>query len=125
MDFEPIRVSGPYQRRPERPEDHALGMLAIEWLKALPRRHRPEALALHFPRICNRFALLWPDPALTEAYFESLLVDRRGDRRGFPREVLTDLLRLNEYFVQQQSGGAYRSLVDGVSSDRWAGRGRV
>ncbi|MCU0775101.1 MAG: hypothetical protein MUC74_11550 [Ideonella sp.] len=120
-----MRPPGPHLRSPLRPEDETLSRPAIEWLKALPRRHRPEALARQYPRICNKFALVWPDPALTEAYFDALLVDRRGGRRGFPRDVLTDILQLNEYFVQQQSGGAYRSLVDGVSQDSWAGSGRL
>jgi hypothetical protein len=116
---------GPHLRCPPRPEDETLNRQAIEWLTALPRRHRPDVLARQYPRICNKFALVWPDPALTEAYFDAVLVDRRGGRRGFPRDVLSDILQLNEYFIQLQSGGAYRSLVGGVSHDSWAGSGRL
>lgn len=118
-DFAPV-APGPHLRTPMRPEDLVLSPAGDAWLLSLSRRVRPLELARQFPRIVNRFALVWPDPVLTEAYFDSLLVDRRGGRRGFPREVLTDILRMHEYFVQRQSGGQYRGLVDSVRRDAWA-----
>jgi hypothetical protein len=124
QDFRPITPPGPHLRGPQRAEDQELTSVAVAWLKSLPRRHQPAELVRQYPRIVNKFALMWPDPALTEAYFDSLLVDRRGGRRGFPRPVLSDILQLNEYFIQQQSGGKYRSLIDGVAQDDWAGSGR-
>lgn len=125
QDFKAFVPPGPHLREPERPDDRVLTSVAVAWVRALPRRHQPAQLIRQYPRIVNKFALVWPDPALTEAYFDSLMVDRRGGRRGFPRDVLTDILQLNEYFIQQQSGGKYRSLVDGVSKDDWAGSGRL
>ena len=35
-----------------------------------------------------------PDGALTERLFEDLLIDKRGGRQGFPREVAAELMRL-------------------------------
>lgn len=84
-------------RAPLRPQDLALTELARAWMDALPAKVRPAALAAQYPRVVNRVALCWRDPALTRQVFDSLLVDRRGRRRGFPAAVRDELLALRAH----------------------------
>ena len=58
-----------------------------KWLDALPRRVRPHSLCESYPRIANLIAAMWGDAKGLKAYFEELLIDRRGNRRGFTPEV--------------------------------------
>jgi hypothetical protein len=83
-------------RSPPRPQDLVLSSVAREWVEGLPARARPTALAAQFPRIANRLALCWRDPALTLQVLDQFLVDRRGDRQGFPAAVREDLIALRD-----------------------------
>ena len=69
----------------------------IRWMAGLPRDVQPLALGDAFPRIANMLAQLWPNAGAFRDYLSELLVDRRGGRKGFPVEVLTDLHRLRAY----------------------------
>jgi hypothetical protein len=40
----------------------------------------------------------WNDRIACPAYFDELLVDRRGGRQGFPPAVRRDLLKLRDYW---------------------------
>ena len=68
-----------------------------KWLDALPRRVRPHSLCESYPRIANLIAAMWGDAEGLKAYFEELLIDRRGNRRGFTPEVANDLRALQLY----------------------------
>ena len=68
-----------------------------KWLDALPRRVRPHSLCESYPRIANLIAAMWGDAEGLMAYFEELLIDRRGNRRGFTSEVANDLRALQLY----------------------------
>ncbi len=81
-------------RAPRRHRDDSLSPAALDWLARLPDDFRPHALAERFPRIANRFALLWRDPGLIEQYLDELLLPKRPDRQGFPPEVTVDLQSL-------------------------------
>lgn len=81
-------------RAPQRHRDEVLSTAAVTWLARLPEEFRPDALATRYPRIANRFALLWRDPGLIEQYIDELLVPTRPDRQGFPADVTTDLQSL-------------------------------
>ncbi|HWH84552.1 MAG TPA: hypothetical protein VNU71_20165 [Burkholderiaceae bacterium] len=81
-------------RAPLRHRDEALSTDALDWLAEMPDDFRPEALAEQFPRIANRFALLWRDPGLVEHYLDELLMPARPGRQGFPPEVTVDLQSL-------------------------------
>lgn len=70
---------------------------ALAWFAALPLPMQPHELCMRYPRIANRFALVWPDGELTALYFGSLLQDNRGGRRGFPTSVADELLALRSY----------------------------
>jgi len=43
-------------------------------------------------------ARMWRDTPRLHSYLDSLLVDRRGGRLGFPNEVQCELLALRDYF---------------------------
>jgi hypothetical protein len=70
------------------------------WLDALPREIRPGALVQQFPRLANLFAGNWGNPNDCVDFISSLLVDRRGGRRGFPGDVLEDIQNLRLYYAR-------------------------
>jgi hypothetical protein len=84
-------------REPQRPMDTALSSMAQDWLQTLPRPIRPAELCTAYPRVANRLALCWNDPALTERLLDDLLIGRRGKRKGFPKAVADELLRLRRF----------------------------
>jgi hypothetical protein len=76
----------------------ALSAEAVFWLNELPETVRPMKTCARFPRIVNKFVSLWAKPADCSGFFEELLLDRRGDRQGFPAEVAFELAALKNYF---------------------------
>jgi hypothetical protein len=72
----------------------------VAWLEELPHTVRPNALASRFPRIANSIADLWRRVARCEEYLDSLVVDHRGDRKGFPPEVAQELATLRSYYAE-------------------------
>ena len=82
------------------------------WLDTLPMSVRPTALAANYPRIANRLALLWKQPRQCDVYFESLLVDERGGRQGFPQSVALELVTLKTH---------YQTVVFPVNRTVWDG----
>jgi hypothetical protein len=89
-------------RRAPRGSDNALTGTARLWLRRLPPRRRPLRLCEHHPRVANRLAWCWSDPALAAQALEDLRVDRRGGRRGFAPEIVRELQRLAEFNDQQR-----------------------
>jgi hypothetical protein len=77
-----------------------------KWLDALPHRVQPHALCELYPRIANLIAAMWDDREGLRAYFDELLVDRRGGRRGFPHDVARDLRVVRDYHAVHNSGSA-------------------
>ena len=70
-----------------------------KWLEGLPRRVQPHVLCDYYPRIANSLAAMWQDTESLRTYFDGLLVDRRGSRKGFPPDVLNDLRVLRYYLA--------------------------
>ncbi len=68
------------------------------WIASLPEAVRPTALARRYPRIANLIAAVWSNADFFHTYMESLLTDRRGNRRGFPPDVLDDLVSLERHY---------------------------
>jgi hypothetical protein len=68
------------------------------WATALPVETQPRALLLRFPRIANLIAAMWPDANSLRRYMDELLVDTRGNRQGFPVDVLRELFALRAYY---------------------------
>lgn len=90
------------QVRKARPADYLLP-ISERWVEHLPNDIVPVALATQFPRIVNLVAMQWEDRRACPAYFEELLMDRRGGRRGFPAEVRRDLSRLRNYWYSRDT----------------------
>jgi hypothetical protein len=59
--------------------------------------------AARFPHIIEGLKALWGDRAECQAYLDSLLVDVRGNRQGFPMPILLELMELNELFQKQSA----------------------
>ena len=55
------------------------------------------ALIRQFARIANLIAATWSNREYFETYMESLLTDQRGNRQGFPPDVLAELSALEVY----------------------------
>jgi hypothetical protein len=66
----------------------------MQWVVRLPVDLRPTALR-DFPHVLNKLAELWSDDEACGTYLESLLLDDRGGRQGFPPAALSELIALN------------------------------
>ena len=64
------------------------------WYESLPTNLKPAGLMASYARIANVIAATWTDPKALAVYMDSLLTDRRGNRRGFPADVLRELMAL-------------------------------
>ncbi len=84
-------------RRKANPCEELLTTTA-RWYASLPLDVQPEVLRARFPRIANGLAAAWHDRDTTTRYFDDLLTDRRGGRRGFPAEVLEELHTLQTFY---------------------------
>lgn len=71
---------------------------AIELLEGLPPALRLVGLRGQFPRVLNRIARAWPDPLAFAALMDSLMIDERGNREGFPFEVVKEVTELRRYY---------------------------
>lgn len=78
----------------------------LAWMARLPRDAQPRALARRYVRIANRLAAIWKSGHLVEAYLDDLLVDRRGNREGFPSEITAELKTLARFHHARQQAGA-------------------
>ena len=86
--------------RKRRAAEPANGLLrpTMNWASTLPPDVQPSALLAKFPRIGNLIAALWRDPNSLRRYVDDLLVDKRGNRQGFPVDVLSELFALRAYY---------------------------
>lgn len=71
----------------------------VRWLAGLPEDSRPIELARNCPRVANALAQLWQRVPRCEEYLDSLVVDDRGGRKGFPFDVAMELTRLRRYYA--------------------------
>jgi hypothetical protein len=76
----------------------ALAPAAVQWLASLPSNVRPKLLPIESARIANAFARKWANVDICLAYFDDLLIDRRGNRRGFPIGIILEIAALKDYF---------------------------
>ena len=63
----------------------------LRWVASLPSEIRPVALLRQYPRIANLIAATWADSRALDTYMRSLMTDERGNRQGFPADVLREL----------------------------------
>lgn len=85
------------RRRPADARDVRLTPLAIGWLDRLPPEVRPLDLPRAYPRLANQLAEAWNDVDGCLAMLGDLVVDQRGDRRGFPSRVALELVALRDH----------------------------
>jgi len=71
------------------------------WLASIEPDVRPRVLQETFPRILNQMAALWERPAQMDRYFADLLLDVRGNRHGFPLQVILELSALKEKLLDE------------------------
>ena len=90
-------------RHPIDPSDNALHQRTMKWLVTLPVDIRPIATGRRYPRIVNRISDLWSQCEYTRLHFQSLLIDRRKGRKGFPPEVKAELEALQRYYFEHIS----------------------
>jgi hypothetical protein len=84
--------------RGKKPGEDKLSDAAQKWLAALPDEIKPKNLAEQYPRICNHFARVWRQHEEVDSYFNELVQDSRGDRKGFAFSVMTDISTLRDYY---------------------------
>jgi hypothetical protein len=86
----------------------ATGLLrpTAQWAASMPREVVPHALLSKFPRICNLLAVLWQDPGSLRRYLDDLLVDKRGNRQGFPVNILRELFALRAHYDELHPGSS-------------------
>jgi len=72
--------------------------ITFRWIAKLPRSVQPLALLRQFPRIANMMAGMWADPPSYRTYLHDLLTDRRGKRKGFPPDIVQELLALQVHY---------------------------
>ncbi len=89
LDWSSLRKAEPANR---------LLPVSREWLATLPADVQPKSLAAQYPRIVNVLAVEWANATTCRAYFTHLLADRRGNRKGFPADVHSELVTLRDYY---------------------------
>jgi hypothetical protein len=57
-----------------------------------------------YPHVVDKLAAAGHDPARLDAVIVDLLIDDRGDRQGFPPEVLMELAAVRELWLDWRSG---------------------
>jgi hypothetical protein len=86
-----------------------------------PPRPQPFAVVAElYPRIAERVKQLWGTPEC-DRYLDELLIDKRGNRQGFPPPVVSALLALSEEHLREfrfRDGGTERF----IDIDRRGGR---
>ena len=103
-------------RRTQQPAN-TLNTETREWLATLPAAVRPRQLAMEFARVANALRLTWGRPDVCLDYFDDLLIDRRGDRLGFPADVVIEIAVLKDYY-QSAVHPSEQSVWDHISSTR-------
>jgi hypothetical protein len=56
-------------------------------------------LVVRFPHVLNGLSPAWDRPAAALKALGELMVDRRGDRQGYPEDALAELVALRRYLV--------------------------
>jgi hypothetical protein len=87
-----------WERRRPQPLTIASHQLAID----LARSGDPvNGLARRFPHVLNQLSAVWGDLPAAAELIDDLLVDRRGGRRGFPADVLAELLTVRRIAIKR------------------------
>jgi hypothetical protein len=82
-----------------------------EWMQQLPETVRPVCLNASYPRIVAKLMKNWPDRMAIDAYLSDLLIDQRGNRKGFPPKVTEELRSLQRYSSPYAHESVIRTLI--------------
>lgn len=93
-----VGTSGPGCRGPQSPD--CLNDEARQWLAAVPEKVRPILLSDRYPRIVNNLSKVWEKTLACHDYLDSLILDDRGGRQGFPPDVMLELFQLKSYLEE-------------------------
>ena len=102
----PNRVAASDRRSGPEP----LGIPAQRLFASLPYAYRLSITRQHFPHVLNRIATEWEVPRRFLALMDELLIDRRGNREGFPFESVLELTNLREYYLNEVHVGLRRQI---------------
>lgn len=94
----PAQVDYSKVRHPPEKDDLELSPAGQALLASIEESARPKEIAASLPRIINQMAKLWKTPRQMDRYFEELLTDARGNRKGFPLGILMELSTLKDYY---------------------------
>ncbi len=72
--------------------------------------NQPSQVELRFERVLNEMIRVWKYPAPCSEYLNSLVFDTRGDRQGFPPDVLSDISVLE--YVSKSKTGEYDHSIE-------------
>jgi len=77
------------------------------------------SIELGFPHIARNLTQLWKTQHIDE-YMESLLIDKRGGRRGFPEDTQEELMFLSSLLWQMHHDGRIVPEADTLSTFSFA-----
>ncbi|WP_052135226.1 hypothetical protein [Collimonas arenae] len=100
-----------FLRRPQAHKDQDLLESTYQWYAKLPADIKPWELARYFPRVTNELAAIWARPTMCEQFLDQLLLDNRGNRKGFPEKVIREIMVLQHY-LHAQAGAAHAKPDD-------------
>jgi len=83
-----------WKRAPARDKDRVLLSKTHLWLRQIPSSLLPKHMCRHHPHLANRFADCWGDKGRLQELIDDLLIDRRGDRKGFSARVRGEIEQL-------------------------------
>ena len=92
----------------------------VEHRKGPPQKIDARCALEEYPRICTRVQQLWGTPEC-EPYLNTLVIDTRGNRQGFPPPMMEELLylgRLSRALVILNIGGDLWDTYDQVGDKR-------
>lgn len=78
--------------------NEALKTETLRWLDNLPVAVRPKSLPVDIPRIANSICERWNKPKSCLEYLEDLVIDHRGNRKGFPGNNAIEIATLKDFF---------------------------
>jgi hypothetical protein len=100
-----VREKNNYEARRAPQPAESMRTATIQWILKLPPHVQPRHVQVKYPRIANRLANLWPEVEQCEQYFEELLTDKRGGRKGFPLAVAQEIASLRDYYFRLHHKG--------------------
>lgn len=78
-------------------KDQDLLESTYHWFAKLPTELKPWELARYFPRVTNQLAEIWSRPVDCAKFLGQLLLDDRGSRKGFPENVVREIMSLQSH----------------------------